>query len=178
MLYLKTNIVDFSAIEDLRFDGDTVGETTAKISGKTAYLPQIRSTTLKLIDPKNFPDISASILKALKQFDSSIDIDEYQATEFNYLRYNKGDHFKKHKDVVGSGNPRIYTTVTLIKKSDDLVGGDLLIWDKDNNEHKIDLKVGETVLFKSTSFHQVTPVESGTRESLVVWISKNPAYLR
>lgn len=177
MLYLKTSVIDLNTIEDLKFDGDHVGETTAKISGKSSYLPEIRSTTLKLVNSKNFPDISVSVLKALKQFDSSIDIAEYQATEFNYLMYNKGDHFKKHKDVVGSANPRVYTTVTLIKKSDDLVGGDLLIWDKNNNEHKIDLNVGETVVFKSTSFHQVTPVESGTRESLVVWINKNPAYL-
>ena len=172
MLYHITNVVDYNALEDLIFDGDQVPQTLAGVSGKNGYHPEIRSTTLKAVKPNNFPDICAAALKALSQYDPTVDVDEYQASEFNYLMYKEGDHFKKHQDVIRQDNPRVYTTVTLVKKTDDLIGGDLIIWDRLNNPHNITLNVGETVIFNSRSLHQVTPVERGTRESLVVWIYK------
>lgn len=176
MLYLITKTVDPNTLEDLRFDSGIVRETTAGVTNGVdkngGYHPQIRSTTLKLVKSVDFPDISNSILKALGQFDPTVHIDDYSAQEFNYLLYKVGDHFKKHKDVIKVANPRIYTTVTLVRKSDDLVGGDLRVWDKKGVMQVINLKVGETVIFNSSTFHQVTPVEQGTRESLVVWINK------
>jgi predicted 2-oxoglutarate/Fe(II)-dependent dioxygenase YbiX len=89
--------------------------------------------------------------------------------------YETGGHFIKHRDWIGRDgdiyNNRIFSTITLINRSDDLEGGNLLIWDReDGNVTQIELDIGETVIFNSRRFHQVTPIIRGTREVLVAWI--------
>ena len=99
---------------------------------------------------------------------------DFIVNEFNYLIYDKGDHFKRHRDkLFVEGRPqRVYSTSTLISQSDDFEGGELIVYDNDNNPINTDLQVGETAFFDSNSSHQVNPVTKGTREVLVAWIYK------
>lgn len=55
-------------------------------------------------------------------------------------------------------------------KTEDLEGGDLIIYDKNGEQINTELEVGETVIFYSSAFHKVTPITKGGREVLVGWI--------
>ena len=69
-----------------------------------------------------------------------------------------------------SSVPRRFSTVTLLSKSDDLEGGDLLVYYENENYINTSLEVGETVIFYSSTNHKVTPITKGGREVLVGWI--------
>jgi predicted 2-oxoglutarate/Fe(II)-dependent dioxygenase YbiX len=60
----------------------------------------------------------------------------------------------------------------MLSKTDDMVGGQLSVFEEDK-EHVIDLQVGETVVFFSSTWHQVTAVTKGGREVLVAWVYDN-----
>ena len=50
-----------------------------------------------------------------------------------YLKYGISDHFVRHDDVLVSKNPRRFSAITMLSKTDDLEGGDLLLFDKNRN---------------------------------------------
>ena len=105
-------------------------------------------------------------------WDSTLDPNNFEVQEFNYLKYGKGDKFTRHRDqIVIEGKPkRIFSTSTIVKTSDDLTGGDFLIWDHSEMSHRVALQPGETIFFDSTVDHEVTEVTKGNREVLVAWI--------
>jgi predicted 2-oxoglutarate/Fe(II)-dependent dioxygenase YbiX len=90
-----------------------------------------------------------------------------------YLKYGISDHFIKHTDAISDkklNRIRRFSTVTMLSKTDDLEGGDLLLFDENDDTYNANLEVGETVLFYSSTPHQVTPITCGGREVLVSWV--------
>tara|TARA_R110000822_G_scaffold175029_1_gene314621 strand:- start:1197 stop:1754 length:558 start_codon:yes stop_codon:yes gene_type:complete len=177
-LYTQTKVLSDMSLGDLEYFRDTVGEYDAKVtkSGGNVY-KDIRNAKIKDISHRDFPDVCQELLEILKIHRPKLITEKHEIREFNYLCYGVGGHFKKHRDYINSNNNnkysnRVFSTITLINKSSNLEGGDLLIWD-DNEEAQasiIELEVGETVIFHSMRFHQVTPIVRGTREVLVSWI--------
>lgn len=102
--------------------------------------------------------------------------DGSQISQFDILIYNIGGKFTRHRDEsrnIPETRQRKWSTITLLDKSDDLIGGDLVVFDdKDDKVGRvIDLKVGDTLIFDSkTVYHEVTEVIQGQRISLVAWL--------
>jgi len=102
--------------------------------------------------------------------------DGSRVSQFDILIYTLGGKFTKHLDEsrnIPKSRQRKWSTITLLDKSDNLIGGDLVVFDgKDDQVGRvIDLKVGETVVFDSrTVYHEITEVTQGKRTSLVVWL--------
>ena len=65
---------------------------------------------------------------------------------------------------------RVYTTVTMLDKSDDLEGGNLVVYNDDGSVVTINLGIGETAIFRSNLVHEATEVIRGTRKVLVAWL--------
>jgi len=151
----------------------------------------MRGTTQRvLLHASMFPE-------ACKQFEEWVD-DGTVVSQFDLLVYRKDSRFSPHTDNYASvkdpenerpirGTDRIHSTSTVLYKSDDLVGGDLVLYDDTtstclrgselrSNGNVVDLEVGETVLFEPDRWHEVTNVESGTRICLICWL-KNPSSL-
>ena len=131
-----------------------------------------RSTLKKEIDHHEFFDINYYLLNMINVWDGALNPKDYIVKEYNYLIYNEGDHFKKHRDVLPADNPRIFSTSTIISYTDDFEGGEFGIWSDDGYSSIVDLQPGETIFFDSNTQHQVFPVKKGTREVLVAWIYK------
>lgn len=85
-----------------------------------------------------------------------------------------GSHYTWHQDM-GShvGNRKLSLSVQLTDPSE-YEGGDLQIMNGDE-PFTIERKLGRVSFFPSWAVHRVTPVTSGTRHSLVAWIS-GPAF--
>lgn len=125
--------------------------------------------------------------EVLKKFTDFIGEDDLVANQTDYLEYGVGQFFKPHQDsnhhntIREDLTGRVWSSSTLIKQTDDLEGGELLIYGPHINNLKshlkpfrINLEVGETVFFPSNYWHEVTPVTKGVRTALVVWVGKSP----
>lgn len=173
-LYLKRKDVPMESLLDL---ADDAGQGWGAAKTVQGYKPEARSTQIKHgLNPIEYIDVSKCILDMVNIWDTTLDPNDYIVGEFNYLKYSEGDHFIKHSDLlresVGKHNERIFSTSTIISKTDDLKGGEFLIWDHVGISQEVSLDVGETIFFDSSTHHQVNKVTSGVREVLVAWIWK------
>jgi len=177
VIFTQSSVLTEDMIDDLKYFKDTVGSHEASVVNskqKGVYKDQ-RKAKVKEISHTQFPDICDALLDLVVIHNPELFKEKHYVNEFNYLMYETGGHFIKHRDWIGRDgdiyNNRIFSTITLINRSDDLEGGNLLIWDReDGNVTQIELDIGETVIFNSRRFHQVTPIIRGTREVLVAWI--------
>ena len=98
--------------------------------------------------------------------------------EFNLSGFSEGIQFTEyiapagkygwHADNSPNHNIRKLTLVTQLSAPDDYEGG-LLQLNPAGDVMDVELKRGQVVGFASHTLHQVTPVTSGARYSLVVW---------
>lgn len=82
-----------------------------------------------------------------------------------------GGFYKRHRDIIMGTNPqRIITSVTQLSKPGTYAGSDL-IFDKTSNMPPTEQYVnqGDTIFFTAIEPHEVTPILSGVRYSLVGW---------
>lgn len=173
-LYLKRKDIPMESLLDL---ADDAGRGWGNAKVVQGFYPDLRSTQIKHgLDPEEYIDVSKCILDMINIWDGSLDPNDYIVGEFNYLKYSEGDHFVKHSDLlsdsIGKHNERIFSTSTIISKTDDLKGGEFVIWDNVGIPQEVSLDVGETLFFDSKTNHQVNKVTSGVREALVAWIWK------
>jgi PKHD-type hydroxylase len=96
--------------------------------------------------------------------------DSIQYTEY----YEGGGHYDWHMDIgpFPINNRKISITIQL-SDPDDYIGGDLEIW-TGNGLQTCARQKGSALLFPSYMLHRVTPVTSGTRKSLVLWVGGSP----
>lgn len=87
-----------------------------------------------------------------------------------FTKYKEGGLYKWHEDI-GGGKSSIRKLSVVINLSDprSYTGGELQIFSSRNE--KINNSLGGAIVFPSFKEHRVTPVKSGTRYSLVSWVS-------
>jgi hypothetical protein len=177
-IYIKRKDLNIESLYDMRDDESFYFYANVIQNNKSSVNKSSRSTKIKNgINPDHYPEITKSLTDMISIWDSTLNPADFYVKEFNYLKYREGDHFVRHHDHVRINgeldpNGRVFSTSTIIDKSDDLRGGDFIIWDQYNAEHKISLDVGETIFFSSFRDHQVNKVLQGNREVLVAWIYK------
>jgi predicted 2-oxoglutarate/Fe(II)-dependent dioxygenase YbiX len=171
-LYLKRKDISIQSLLDMK-EADSK-ESAAGITrdGVEQIDRTYRSTTLKKdIFINNYPDVCNALLQMINIWDPTLDPSDFTVKEFNYLKYGAGDKFTAHQDDNDKTvNRRVFSTSTMINASDDLEGGDFVIYDDTQVPYRIDLDPGETIFFKSPTWHEVTEVKQGNREVLVAWI--------
>jgi PKHD-type hydroxylase len=89
---------------------------------------------------------------------------------FQFTEYKMGDYFGWHID----SNATIYKdrfASTVIQLNDDYTDGIFEIKNLNGDLVSIENKIGSLYIFNSNLVHQVTPVKSGIRYSLVNWVS-------
>lgn len=174
-LFVKDKIIPEYVFDDILYDlEDIVAIPSETKDGKKQGVDRThRSSLSKRIKVNLYADLS----KILEDFCSKIHPRHIPQNlilkELEHLQYGLSDHFHPHNDALpnkDSKKIRRFTTVTLLSKTEDLEGGDLLVFDDNNNSINTNLEVGETVLFYSTTMHTVTPITKGGREVLVGWI--------
>lgn len=174
-LFVKRHIVNYDKLLEMKADVSELTDAKVTSANGSVLNKKSRSTKIKRdIRPDKYPEVCDQLLDMILMWPTRKVKQEFVVHEFNYLIYNEGDHFKRHKDLIDKDGQakRAFTTSTLISQSDDFEGGDLIVFDENDNAINTSLEVGETVFFLPTTYHQVTPVTKGTREVLVAWIFK------
>ena len=122
--------------------------------------------TRKKIDERLFNIITDHLKKYLENYDSLGYVQIKEDTGYMLLRYKTGDYVKKHVDTSSEQHRTLSCSLIL---NDDYDGGEMSFFD---GEVKPDLKRGDLVIFPSsfTYPHEVLPVKSGTRYSIITWV--------
>lgn len=84
--------------------------------------------------------------------------------------YDQGGHYDWHADVGPNMSNRKLSCVIQLSEPDEYEGGELQL-NTGAGITTIPRQKGMTVMFSSFVLHRVTPVLSGTRKTLVVWMA-------
>lgn len=90
----------------------------------------------------------------------------------HYCGSNRG-RYKKHYDIGPGFWHRKISIVVQLDDPNDYIGGDLLLH-KGGEPEFAPKKKGDVILFPSFLVHEVTPVISGNRRSMVCWVTGPP----
>lgn len=98
---------------------------------------------------------------------------------YQYVIYNEGDFFKTHKDRLPSKDSfvRAFTISINLTSPDEYLGGELLIYHPNGKKFALDKVPGSYTLFPSLFRHEVTPIISGTRRAMVIWVEMEESVL-
>ena len=178
-LYVKQKVVPLQSLLDVAEWEASLGPAAVYNSKDGSSVNEkVRSTTVKSIPRRTFPEIETAILNLIPVFRRGEDPADYKVREMQYLKYGEGDHFVRHRDYIEDKKPgksgRVFSTSTIIRVTEDLEGGEFVIWTpSEDYMQTLDLDVGETIFFDSkTTPHQINKVTAGQREVLVCWIHK------
>lgn len=89
---------------------------------------------------------------------------------FQFTEYKIGEYYKWHTDRDSTVYMDRFAS-TVIQLNDNYSGGLLEIKNSKGKLVDINHKIGNLYIFNSNLFHRVSPVEDGTRYSLVNWVS-------
>ena len=119
-----------------------------------------RLNNVTKIFPWSKDEVFKKYLKPLEE------ITKFNLSSYYMLEYTKGSYTEIHSDHQSD-----LTWATLLYKSDDLDGGEILI--KKNNKIQIKkLEIGESCYYSNEFEHGVSEVIQGIRRVLIVWMKK------
>lgn len=97
-----------------------------------------------------------------------------------YDKDSDGGFYKRHRDIILEQNPQRIVSCVVQLSNPNNYSGCRLVFDAKSELISPDkfLDQGDAVFFLSDEPHEVTPIESGTRYSLVAWISGPPLWTK
>ena len=137
----------------------------SKITQHTQFynIPDFRTSSEVVIDVDS--DLSNLILEKIKEFGIKT-LPNY----FIILKYDKNQEFKRHNDV-GLDFPNRYKTLIIqLSNETDYEGGELCIFN-DGRTITTSKDIGNVIMFDSSIDHLANKIKSGTRYSMVFWLS-------
>lgn len=146
----------------------------SRVTGKRPVNKNKRDSMFCRMQPHEAPDINYKIINTINEhLDEKITIETYIVSELEFLRYSKGGKFKRHQDIITKeDNPRVYTTITFLEKSEDLEGGHLRLYESEESKNytRFKFNVGDTAIFYAGRYHECTEILQGERKVLVGWV--------
>lgn len=118
-------------------------------------------------------DVDWVIERLCNYFEEEMNLQLFsRPTVLNLHHYTIGDEFGKHIDT---GNPIKEWNIGIILNKN-YEGGDYIIYDKDDNPIIIDKEIGNVCIYQSQTPHEVTPIISGERWTIAMFIPKFRMY--
>jgi PKHD-type hydroxylase len=138
---------------------------------------EIRSSSISWLTP------SDNLLWAYQRLTSIVDslnadyfkFDLFGITEsLQFTKYSSPDgKYSKHIDMIFNGPVRKLSLSVQLSDGETYEGGDLNLYVNDQPS-TMKRDQGSVIIFPSYVFHEVTPITSGTRFSLVSWVTGAP----
>lgn len=177
--FIKSGVLSESELQKIAQETQSYKDKKGKAglmgkNGKESYYKEdTRLSDIyfpKLADaPRTYNIIQSLIIEEYAGSDLNIG----NISEFQYVHYPVGGKFTWHSDIINrpdaEGRVRGLTFSLNLSEETDYTGGELQL--KINKEKTVTLgkKRGSYLIFPSFMVHQVTVVESGVREAIVVW---------
>ena len=164
---------ELAAIEAL---GEALMPMRAEITGRKDRTDHMRITRVAWMERNSgtawlYARLEEMVMHLNQQF---YRFDLYGVVEaFQYTVYDgqEGGHYNWHVDLGGSDvEPRKISLSLQLSDPSRYEGCDLVL-EAGNGAYAAERARGTLIAFPSYVLHRVTPIESGTRKSLVIWVS-------
>lgn len=99
-------------------------------------------------------------------------IDNFLSEQCVFFKYSRvGDHFTLHNDDDTTGRRKL-SIIVLLSDPTDYEGARLVFYGNNKKERRfrVDMRKGSIIMFPSDVYHEVEPLVSGVRMSLVMWV--------
>jgi predicted 2-oxoglutarate/Fe(II)-dependent dioxygenase YbiX len=180
-VYVNARFLDAGACRRIRaaMDGG-MPEPAGVLGAREALQPTVRRVWDIEVDPDTLADAEAR-LDAEREAIAAFHACRLGGREgVGFLRYRSGDFYRRHLDrgAVASwpaAARRLISVVVFLSSAGstraegDFTGGSLRLFDRARDPFDIVPREGCLIAFPSTVPHEVTPVQSGTRDTLVDW---------
>ncbi len=93
--------------------------------------------------------------------------------ECHFAKYDKGDHYKKHRDRHRMMPARVLSCVLYLSTLNGDDGGELILYHPDGETFTIHPEAGRMILFDSSIEHEVRPCKA-ERWSITGWLRTDP----
>ena len=133
------------------------------------YDKDFRKTKISYLNSDKVKDVILSKLSSLDNTIISL------PKKINILKYNVGDFFKKHQDRSKDGFHLERKKTLIIQLSDESYkGGILKVFQNTSIPYtSCSTEIGNTIIFDSGYYHEVTPMLEGERHALVGWFEES-----
>ncbi len=152
-------------------------EAKATVSGDSPYNEDLRKSSVVFLEPD---PKTHWIYERIAALGTQTNAQRYGLELNGFLqslqltRYQKDDFFEWHMDFhAGEISHRKLSVTVQLSDEDEYEGGDLQ-FQINHKAQSVSRKKGTVVIFPSFMLHRVTPITSGTRYSIVGWISGPP----
>jgi len=183
--YLKTlpnqiytqydNIFNNNELENIINTGIRFGLKNATVSGNLQDISHIRRSKTSFLTPNSMTSWVYERMTAhvnyLNEKYWNYDLDYIENMQFTYYNSKENGCYVKHLDGESHNLPvrRKLSLITQLSDPCMYEGGEILLH-VSNNPIRIPKKRGLVISFPSHILHEVTPVTSGERYSLVSWV--------
>ncbi len=156
--------------------GDGLKPMKAEIAGRKDNIDHMRITRVAWMERKPGIDwlharLEEMVLQINAQFYRYDLFGLVEAFQYTVYEGAEGGYYGWHVDV-GEKNyePRKISLSLQLSDPSDYEGGDLIL-QAGNGDYRAETARGALIAFPSFVLHRVTPVTSGTRKSLVIWVA-------
>ena len=183
-LFIAKNFLDIDVCRELRAQAEQSVAAPAQVTKATGRVDVSMRQTSRLSFSVETEELINAYFRRLKP-----QLEKYYAVQltgfekFQFLLYSKGDFYKRHADRNDKPESPDYikarrisvviflSTENQTNKPDNYTGGTLVVWNSDPQKTplRIEGEVGKLIAFPSDLMHEVEPVQSGKRYSIVNW---------
>ena len=143
----------------------------------------MRQTTRLVVTNETEESINVYFRQLQPQLETVYDLQLSGFEKFQFLLYGKGDFYKRHSDRNDKPESPSYIKARRISvvifvsnenqdnHPDSYTGGSLVVWDSDRHKTPIRIhgEIGKLIAFPSNLAHEVEPILTGKRYSIVNW---------
>jgi predicted 2-oxoglutarate/Fe(II)-dependent dioxygenase YbiX len=182
-IFIRRGFLDAATCERLRKTAiSSPGQPAIVADGGQETLDlYTRQTTQITVDDQTTNEIRARLLKLQPDLEKHFGVSLKECELPRFLAYREGDFFSRHRDT--NDNPdlsdaiknRVLSIIILLNGEDMYSGGALTFYDLIPDPRlkmrgfPLQGEEGLLVAFSSRTLHEVQPVKSGIRYSIVTW---------
>ena len=184
-VFSVNNFIDPQVCDELRAEANQSVSVPAQVTKSKGRVDiDMRRTHCLKVSPRTEQQIEAYFQELKPQLETYYDIRVSGFEKFQFLLYREGDFYKRHADKNDKVDSPPYIKARLISvviflndesqrdELDSYTGGTLVIWNHRDSQKigfRIKGETGKLIAFPSDLIHEVEPVQSGQRYSIVNW---------
>ena len=175
-LFLLRNFLDTDVCARLRAEMNSAPTTQAPvyIEGTPGVIHEtIRKTTSLHPSDETFWDMHARIFQQKSSLEEHFGVSLNDCERPQFLRYEPGDFFVRHQDgntdQTDFDHLRVRRISIVVFLNDSFSGGTLNFYDDGPNTFELAGETGLFVAFRAETVHEVVPVASGQRFTMITW---------
>lgn len=174
--FIREGILSNRELNFIKKELDAVKHKAVKAgvysNSESRYHPESRSGVVYWPKTQEAP-YSFNLLQSLviELYSDVKRLDLSHISELQYVKYDTGDKFKKHRDIIPRPDEARLRGLTLsinLTPEDDYTDGELKVF-APQGEVALNRKAGSYIIFPAFYWHEAGVVTSGTREALVAW---------